>query len=63
MKSLSVLQMENVQAGQMPCAVAMGLTAISFVALCGATGGWAILGAVSFGGAIWGQFDACDGKF
>ena len=63
MKSLSVIQMENVSGG-MPCGVALGLYGVSFIALAGATAGWGLVAAgITFGGSLWSVFDSCQMEY
>jgi hypothetical protein len=59
MKTLSLEQMEETQAG-MPCWMALSLYGAAFVGLCAATGGIAVVaGVLSFGGSIYGAIESC----
>ncbi len=65
-KKLNSEQMENLEGGGLSpkakCGIALGLYAVSFIAVAAATGGLAILFALAgFGGSIWGAISACDG--
>lgn len=59
MKTLSLEQMENTDAGKMPCGAALGLWGFAFVGLCAATGGVALFAVVAFGAASYDYWDAC----
>lgn len=61
MKELDLVQMENIQGG-MPCAIALGLYAAAFIGAAAATGGMAVIGLISMGGAVWSVIDSCKYK-
>jgi len=58
MKTLDFGQMEKVDGG-MSCGMALGLYGASFILLCAATGGLAVLSAFTFGGSVVGVFESC----
>jgi hypothetical protein len=59
MKTLTIEQMENVNAG-MPCWMALALYGAAFIGLCAATGGIAVASAIAtFGGAIYETLESC----
>ena len=59
MKTLSLEQMENTDAGKMSCGVALGLWGIAFVFMCATTGPLAVGAVIALGASSYDYFEAC----